>query len=349
MPTNIADVAERAGVSTATVSRVLSGKQHVSAAMRARVLSAVAELGYRPSRVARSLRAQRANIIGLIVSDIQNPFFTAIVRGVEDIAYERQYGVFLCNSDEDPAKEDFYIDLLLAEQVSGAIITPTVGGAPYYARLVDAGVPMAAIDRRLVDADVDTVRVDNVGAAAELVEGLIQQGHRRIGAVIGSPLATTGVERRLGYEQALQRHGIAPDVSLLRVGPPKQHFGYSAMTQLLDLPEPPTALFVGNNLLTIGVLRALHDRGLAPGKDMALAAFDVMDWMGVLDLPLLVAAQPTYAMGRMAAEMLFARMHDATQPVQDLVIPATIHREWAEPSSVPRTAVTRVPAHADRL
>ena len=350
MPTKIADVAERAGVSTATVSRVLSGKPHVSASMRERVLNAVADLGYRPSRVARSLRAQRANIIGLIVSDIQNPFFTAIVRGVEDIAYERQFGVFLCNSDEDPAKEELYIDLLLAEQVSGAIISPTVDGAPFYLRLQDAGVPIAAIDRRLAGSEIDTVRVDNMQAATELVESLIRQGHTRIGAVIGSSLAMTGVERRAGYEQALRRHGVDVDRRLLRVGMPKQAFGYAATNELMDLKDPPTAIFIGNNLLTIGALRALHERGLSPGVDVALAVFDEMDWMAVLDVPLLVAAQPTYAMGRMAAELLFARMDDAARPAQDVVIAATIHDgAAAHPAADGLTVALRAAARAPAL
>lgn len=325
MATKIADVAERAGVSTATVSRVLSGKSNVSAAMRERVLVAVAELGYRPSRVARTLRAQRANIIGLIVSDIQNPFFTAIVRGVEDIAYERQYGVFLCNSDEDPAKEDFYIDLLLAEQVAGAIISPTVDGARYYVRLLEAGIPVVAIDRRLVDAETDTVRVDNVHIAAELVGALLAQGHRRIGAVLGSPLATTGLERRQGYEAALRTQGVAVVEELIRVGAPKQQFGYTATQALLQLAEPPTAIFTGNNLLTIGAMRALHDHQIVPGKDIALAAFDEMDWMGVLDVPLVVAAQPTYTMGRVAAELIFARMMNPADAPQDIVLTAALH------------------------
>jgi DNA-binding LacI/PurR family transcriptional regulator len=303
--------------------------------MRERVLAAVAELGYRPSRVARTLRARRANIIGLIVSDIQNPFFTAIARGVEDIAYERQYGVFLCNSDEDPQKEALYVELMLAEQVAGVIVSPTVEGAPYYANLLDAGIPVTAIDRRLGGQAVDTVRIDNVAAAYALVRGLIEQGHRRIGAIVGSALATTGWERRLGYEDALREHGIVQDEGLIHAGAPKQRFGYLAARTLLTQAEPPTAIFAGNNLITVGLLQALHELGLRPGHEVAIAAFDELDWMNVLDIPLLVAAQPTYEMGRHAAELLFARAESRDRPPQELVLSAQIHDSRFQPAALP--------------
>ena len=157
MPAKIEDVARQAGVSTATVSRVLSGKPYVSDELRERVKGAVQDLNYRPSRVARSLRVQRSSIIGLIISDIQNPFFTSVVRAVEDIAYQQQYSVFLCNSDEDPAKETLYIDLMLAEHVAGFIVSPTASHNDAYRRLVEARVPVVAIDRRVADV-VDRYR-----------------------------------------------------------------------------------------------------------------------------------------------------------------------------------------------
>lgn len=325
MSSKIADVAERAGVSTATVSRVLADKPHVRDETRQRVLTAIQDLGYRPSRVARSLRSQRAAIIGLIVSDIQNPFFTAIVRGVEDIAYGRQYGVFLCNSDEDPDKEALYIDLMLAEHVSGVIISPTTAGACHYQRLLDAGTPLVAVDRRLADAEVDTVVVNNAATAHRLVTWLVQEGHERIGAVIGSDLATTGTERLAGYEHALRDHDLPIEPELIRTGLPKRDIGYDLTNDLLSLSSPPTAIFAGNNLLTLGVLGALHDQGLIVGRDMALAAFDHMDWMDMLDPPLTVAAQPTYEMGRQAGELLFRRMQEPRRPIREVVLNARIY------------------------
>ncbi len=327
MASKIADVAARANVSTATVSRVLAGKPYVREETRKRVLSAVDDLDYRPSRVARSLRSQRAKIIGLIVSDIQNPFFTAIVRGVEDVAYQQQYGVFLCNSDEDPAKESFYIELMLAEQVSGVIISPTISWADRYQSLLDAGTPIVAVDRRLVGRDVDQVVVNNEMTAFELVSQLIEAGHERIGAVVGSAVATTGSERLVGYERALRTHGLPLRPDLVRTGLPKQDVGHALTAELLALPEPPTAIFAGNNLLTLGMLRAIREQGLTLGDDIAVAAFDRMGWMVALEPALTVAAQPTYAMGLQAAELLFQRMDTPDRPVEEVVLEAEIYAE----------------------
>jgi DNA-binding LacI/PurR family transcriptional regulator len=250
-PAKLADVALRAGVSTATVSRVLTGKAHVSEEVRRRVLAAIDELSFRPSRLARSLRSQRSHVLGLIISDIQNPFFTAIVRAIEDVAYQHQYSLVLCNTDEDADKEALYIDLMIAENVAGVVISPT-GETAACERLADRGIPVVAIDRRVSNIEVDTVVADNRSAAFVLVSHLIADGHRRIGAVVGTPTITTGQERCEGYWRALQAHGIEANPALLRLGPPTMATGYQRTNELLALPQPPTALFLGNNLLTIG-------------------------------------------------------------------------------------------------
>src|SRR5215212_2757483 len=169
MTARIKDVAARAGVSSATVSRVLSNKPHVSEKARRRVLAAIEELDYQPSRVARSLRVQRSRIIGLIISDIQNPFFNTLARAVEDVAYAHQYAVFLCNTDEDIEKEKLYIDLMQAERVAGVMISPTRERDNPCQKLIDVGIPVVVIDRRIADLDVDTVAVDNIGGAFALV------------------------------------------------------------------------------------------------------------------------------------------------------------------------------------
>ena len=218
MPAKIEDVARQAGVSTATVSRVLSGKPYVSDDLRERVMSAVQDLNYRPSRVARSLRVQRSSIIGLIVSDIQNPFFTSVVRAVEDTAYQHKFSVFLCNSDENSEKETMYVELMVAEHVAGVILSPTLGQNDIYRHLAEAGVPAVAIDRRVTNVDIDSVLVDNVGAARQAVLHLLEMGHRRIGAVIGTPVSSTGEERLRGYVEALQMYGIAVEPELIRTG-----------------------------------------------------------------------------------------------------------------------------------
>lgn len=322
-PAKLADVARRAGVSTASVSRVLAGKPHVSDAIRQRVLNAVDALNFRPSRLARSLRAQRSHVLGLIISDIQNPFFISIVRAIEDVAYQHQYSLILCNADEDPKKEALYLDLMIAEKVAGVVISPTHEAAAACQQLAEVGIPVVAIDRRVHNLAVDTVVVDNRSATVEVVSHLLADGHQRIGAVIGTPIVTTGQERRDGYLQALQAHGLTPMAELLRFGAPTLATGYRLVNELLDLPNPPTALFLGNNLLTIGALKAIHERDLRIPEDIALAAFDDMDWM-VIKPALTVVAQPVYEMGRCAAERLLARITEPNRPIQEVVLHATV-------------------------
>lgn len=324
MSAKIEDVARRAGVSTATVSRVLSGKPHVSDELRERVLETIQELDYRPSRVARSLRVQRSSIIGLIISDIQNPFFTSIVRAVEDVAQQRGYSIILCNSDEDVAKELTYIELMLAEQVSGMIISPTASNNEAYRGLVERRVPVVAIDRRIDGVPIDTVVGDNVGAARKVVSHLIENGYQRVGAVLGIPDASTGAERYQGYVEALMEHGAPLLPELVRSGPPRSSNGYELTLELLTLPTPPDAIFTGNNLLTIGALRAIYELGLRIPSDIALAAFDELDWMFLVRPALTVVIQPTYEMGWQAAELLLERIADPDRPPQQIVLQPTI-------------------------
>ena len=324
MSAKIEDVARRAGVSTATVSRVLSGKPYVSEELRERVLETVRELKYRPSRVARSLRIQRSSIIGLIISDIQNPFFTSAVRAVEDVAQQRQYSVFLCNSDEDFDKELTYIELMLAEQVAGMIVSPTASSNEVYQRLVEMRVPVVAIDRRVKDVEMDMVVGDNTTAACAVVTHLIENGYQRIGAVLGTPDVSTGAERYQGYANALLQHGLPVRPELVRTGSPRTPNGYTLTMDLLQQEEPPDAIFTGNNLLTVGALRAIHELSLHIPDDIALTAFDEMDWMFLMKPALTVVMQPTYEMGQRAAELLLERIADPDRPPQQIVLQPTI-------------------------
>ena len=186
MAVQIKDVAKRAGVSNATVSRVLSNKQFVHEDIRKRVLLAVEELEYHPSRVARSLRISRSNTIGLLVADFRNPFYTSLVHSIENIAYDHQYNLFLCNSDEEPEKEAKYVDLMLSENIAGVIIMPVIETNNSCKKLIAANIPVVALDRRLLDSDVDTVVLANASATIDLVNHLVDDGHRRIGAILGT-------------------------------------------------------------------------------------------------------------------------------------------------------------------
>jgi DNA-binding LacI/PurR family transcriptional regulator len=317
---SIKDVAERAGVSSATVSRVLADKPHVRPELRKRVWEAVEVLGYQPNRVARSLRAQQSRIIGLIISDIQNPFFTSIVRAVEDAAYEGGFSVFLCNSDENPTKERMYLDLMRAENVAGIIVSPTLETSDSFQSILDAHIPMVEIDRRTLNVETDRVLVNNIDATFEIVSHLIADGHGRIGAVIGISDSTTGRERMEGYVRALNAHGIERRPELTIQALPKENQGYQATLKLLELPEPPTAIFTGNNLLTVGALKAIQARNLTIPEHVALAGFDEMRWASLLKPGLTVIEQPTYELGRTAADLLLKRIEDPARPTREVIL-----------------------------
>jgi len=335
MSAQIKDVAKLAQVSSATVSRVLANKPYIKEETRQRVFLAVKELGYRPSRTARSLRVRKSQIIGLIISDIQNPFFTSLVRAVEDTASNNQYAVFLCNSDENPQKESLYTDLMISEHVAGVIITPTseFGGSIH--RLVEAGIPVVSVDRRVLDLEVDTVVLDNISASSDLVTYLLKLGHRRIGSILGSSEITTGRERLSGYEIALKSFGIPIDPDLICTGLPKEKLGYQFTTKLLELKNPPTALFLGNNLLTIGALKAIRDHKLVIPKDISIVAFDDLEWTTLLNPQLTVASQPTYKLGESATNLIIARILNPSKPFETIVYQSEIKtRESCNPLSI---------------
>ncbi|PJF39551.1 MAG: LacI family transcriptional regulator, partial [Chloroflexi bacterium] len=313
---SIDDVARKAEVSTATVSRVLANKPHVRPEMRQRVWDAVHELNYRPNRVAQSLRSQKSKTIGVIIPDIENPFFTSVVRAIEDVAQGDSYGVFLCNSDEDWKKEQQYINLLRDENVAGIIIAPTGRRNQKIYREMVSELPTVALDRHMSDVDTDIVRGENIESAYQLVAELIADGHTRIGLVSGLPDVTTSKERKEGYLRALRDHDIAADAALIVETRPKENDGFVATSAMLALPERPTAIFAINNLLMVGAFKAIRKQGLLIPDDVALVTFDLMSLNPLIDLPIITIEQPTYELGRRAAEMLLARIGDPEQPTQ---------------------------------
>jgi DNA-binding LacI/PurR family transcriptional regulator len=324
MAAGIKEVARRAGVSIATVSRVLSNSRHVSDEVRRQVMAAVEELGYQPSRVARRMRRQSSQILGLVISDIQNSFFTSLVRAVEDVASQNNYAVFLCNSDEDVRKEKMYIDLLLAEQVAGVVISPTCETDTACARLVSSGIPVVTVDRRLFEVPAPCVVVDNAQAAYDVTTHLLEDGHRRIGGLFGPVTMTTGRERYEGYARALQTHGLPVLPELVRTGAPHEAEGRAFARELLTAPEPPTALLGGNNLLTMGALCAIRELGLRIPRDIGIASFDVVPWMPLFEPTLTVVAMPTYEMGRIAAEILLRCIAEDEVRAEDVILHANL-------------------------
>lgn len=331
----IKDVAQHAGVSTATVSRVLSGSGPVRPELREHVLRSIRSLNYRPSGMARNFRAQRSRYIGLIISDVENPFYTSLVRAVEGMAYGQQFRLLLCNSDEDPDREHAYLEFMADERVAGVIASPTHERNTSLHPLLEADIPVVAVDRRSLTTPVDTVLLDNESAAFELAQHLIQHGHRRIGAIVPSTCITSGKERLNGFLRALAHAGISFADELLQEGKGVESFGYTAALHLLGLPNRPSALFSGNNLITLGVLKAIRQLGLRIPDDVSIVAHDELPWMSLLAPGITVSAQPIYELGRCAAQMLFERINGSTEPIREVRLKSRlIVRESVAPPAV---------------
>ncbi len=316
---SIKEVAHMAGVSTATVSRVLANKPHVKQAIRERVLTVVEELNYRPNRVARSLRARQSNIIGLIISDIQNPFFHAVSRAVEDTAYEKGYSVILCNADEDPEKEARYIDLMHDENVAGVILSPTRKSSDNFREAMQNGMSMVVIDRKVKDFDIDTVLIDNIESAAKLVTHLAEHGRKRIAGLFGLG-STTGRERYEGFVKGLEKHGMVPDPAITKYVNARVEDGYSAMLEMLDLDNPPDAVFTTNGLLAAGALGAIRERGKTIPDEIAFGSFDKTAWTKIVEPPITVIEQPTYEIGKLATELMIKRLEDPSRPTREVTL-----------------------------
>ena len=237
MPATIKDVAARADVSVATVSRVLNGVPSVDQAMARRVRAAAKALGYEGNPVARSLRRQKSDLLALIISDIGNPFFTAVARGVEDVAQTAGYSVLLCNSDEDSHKESRYLDIARRSMVAGVLLSPNAGGSDVTS-LQSANIPVVAIDRPLNEA-IDSVFVDSSEGARGATEHLLQQGWRRPACITGPRLADTAERRARGYREAMARVGPGQPEPLIRYADYRVAGGQAAASDLFDSPHPP--------------------------------------------------------------------------------------------------------------
>jgi DNA-binding LacI/PurR family transcriptional regulator len=302
------DVADRAGVSTATISRVLSGKAYVSPALRERVLATVAELNYVPNGIARSMTQRRTHVLGLVVSDVTNPFFTAVARSVEDAAQEAGYSLVLCNTDERLDKERSYLGILREKRVDGVLLAATTVETSHIQRLVESGIKVVLIDRGIPELRVPSVQVDNFGGMYEATEYLLVLGHRRIAMLTGGTSISTARERQQGFEAAMRDAGLlrqdGAEGPLVLDGGRTTASGHAAALRLWDLPDRPTAIVSWSNMTATGLLLALHERGAHVPDDVSIVSFDDLPHFALLDHALTVVEQPTYEIGRQACELL---------------------------------------------
>jgi LacI family transcriptional regulator len=311
----IRDVAARAAVSQATAARALGGYGYVSSAARRAVLDAAAELGYRPNAVAKALVSGSTRTVGLIVGDIENPFFAAAARGLADVVEEEGYTLLLANSDEDLERERQAVDVFRTQLVDGLVVAPVSGNDGTHLRVLESDRrPLVLMDRAIRGLQVDTVMVDNAGGARAAVEHLLRFGHERIGVVSDAEEISSTAERLRGYRRALREAGIEPDPGLVSVGPSTRAGGYEAARALLERVDRPAALFTLNNFMTAGAVRAIRDLGLRIPDDVALVAFDELEWTTLVEPPITVVAQPVAELGRAVGSRLLARLRGDDAP-----------------------------------
>jgi len=309
----IVEVAKRAKVSTATVSNVIRGTRKVSEDRTARVHAAIRELNYFPNEIARSLKVRQTRMLAMVLPDITNPFFPEIIRGAEDAAFARGYFLLTANTDEQPGRERRIVAALRSYRVDGILLATAQGSqdqdTAHIAGMVDAGVSVVCLDRAVPAVTTDAVLLDNVGGARECVRHLIKQGHRRIAIVTGALHLQTGYERLQGYRQGLEDAGILVDESIVKEGDFRFESGRRLGNALLAQTPRPTAIFVCNGVMTLGVLTALEEQKVRCPGDIALATFDDISIdHAAFHSQVTAVVQPSYEMGARAATMLMDRI-----------------------------------------
>ena len=318
------DVAALAGVGLKTVSRVVNAERGVSPRLEARVRHAIDQLNYRRDANAATLRrlGRKTQTIGLVLEDVSNPFSSALHRGVEDAARKRGVLVFAGSCDEDPDRERELIGSFRERRVDGIIVVPASHDHTYLHEERRTGTALVFVDRPASHLDADSVVSDNVGGAVHGVEHLLAHGHRRIG-FLGDLLSISTAEERLrGYARALEGAGVRADESVIRTELRDPDAAAWAIEELLALRDPPTAFFTGQNLLTIGGVRALHENGRE--REIALVGFDDISLADMLTPAVSVVAQNPQAIGRAAADLLFRRLDGETAPAVHQTIPVTL-------------------------
>lgn len=332
MPT-VLDVAKRAGVSPITVSRVINNSGYISSETKIRVETAIKEIGYVPNILARGLRSKRTNTLALIVTDITNPYFTSMARGVEDVAGASDYTVIYCNTDESEAKEEKYANILAQRQVDGVLLVPACGNAKTIKFLESNHVIVVVLDRRVSGVKVDSVRSDSENGAGRLTKLLIGLGHKRIAIITGPKNVSTAVDRVAGYKHALKEAGLAEN-EIIYYGGFNQQTGYASTRQAMIQSPRPSAILAANNFILIGVVKALRELGLRVPEDISVVGFDDFP-ESILVKPFFTAAvQPAYEMGRLAAELLLKRISGKLSGrCQKIILPTEIvERESSGPN-----------------
>jgi len=311
------EVAAAAGVSTATVSRVINQSAGVDDVLARRVRKAVDDLGYRPNLIARGLRVQTTSVLALVFADVENPFFTSVCRGAEDTARRHGYSVILCNADEDIEKETEYVNVLASQSVAGVIISPA-------SELTDIGpllrqdIAIVALDRRLA-LQTDSVHSNSRAGARNATRHLLDSGARRVGCITGPRSVSTAEERLGGYRDAVAAASLPDDPELFEYANFREDGGYRAAKRMLELPEPPDALFVANNRMLVGAFGACMEAGVQIPDELSIVGFDDLAWADFSQPSITTVRQATYEIGAAAAQLLVDRIRNRDAPPREII------------------------------
>ena len=308
----IRDIARLAGVSVATVSGVINDKPTVKAKLVQRVKEAMDALDYHPDQVARSLRVRRTFTVGMLMPDVTNPFFTDVIRGVEQHAESNGYSVILCDANEDPTLERHYLSTLFSRRVDGVLLAPT---SSHFAEgtHIHRRFPIVLIDRAPVGFGGPAVMTDNFNAACEGTRHLTELGHRRIAIIAGRLNFSNGVDRLEGFRKVLQEKLLVLPDEYLQLGNFRSDAGYECGLRLMRLAVPPTAIFSCNNKMTLGLMRALGELRVPCPEAVSVLSFDDFEWSAYFRPRLTTIAQSTYEMGRQAMHLLLRRLQSSPE------------------------------------
>jgi DNA-binding LacI/PurR family transcriptional regulator len=324
---NMHHIAKRAGVSLGTVSNVINKSAVVREPLRQRVLDAIRMLGYQPSQLARGLRRDYTNMIGMIIPDITNPFFPALVRAAEDVAYAHLFRLVLCNSDNDPRKEATYLEELRSYLPAGLLVIPAEDSELHQQPVRNGrAIPTVCIDREPKGWKGDSVRADNEAGAYAATQHLIDHGHSRIGTIAGPLHLTSASERLRGFRRALKEASLRLYPGCVVHGQFDRASGFEAALKLLRPVSRPTAIFAGNDLMAMGAMMAVRELGLRCPDDISIAGFDNLDTAELLHPPLASVQQPVYRLGSMATELLIQRIGGSHQPPRKILLETELVR-----------------------
>ncbi|QZY56401.1 LacI family DNA-binding transcriptional regulator [Crassaminicella profunda] len=314
MPITINDIAKESGVSRATVSRVLNDSGYVKDETRQKVLKAIKELNYTPSAIARSLSTRKTNTIGVIVPEINDPFFGEIIKGVSQVADDHNLNIILFNTDDNVEKELKALQLLKEQRIQGILITPTFSkekeNREYLGTLEKFGIPVILIDGHVKYENFSGVFIDHIKGAYDGTESLIKEGHKKIAIINGQMDSRPAKERFIGYKKALAMNNIPLEERYIFYGEYKYEHAYEITKEILKMEDPPTAIFVSSNMMILGCIKAFYEEKINVPQDIAIIGFDKLEVLNIIGMNISCINGPTLELGRKGMKMLIDRLND---------------------------------------